>query len=416
MGHALTEPVKRRKKWKARPWLILAVALLAAFALHRWLARPFQAPPTAPKPRAGWFLILRMPELQHDPVGRAAGQGRLAQWLDALDQAGYRTMFLSEAVAQARRGEPFPERSVVLLYMPAARQTVEEVLPLLASHHFSATLVMPLERVDSEDMSYLSRHRLAELQDLGYFDLGFFGASSMTFTLRPSRRSPAPQAEMPLAWDPMAERNIINMAGDTRTLSRLNVNLVWTGAQMIQRLAAETPIRARARLTSRRLFRKNWGVAAEADAPFDIQAEEGSRGATVTWRGSRGLKDLRIDISAAEVRDELWAYFRYDHATETGWRVGFTPERVTVEEIAGEAMNQLMTEPRAAGQDRSLKATITLQGSRLSVAAAGARPRAVDLAAAALPTQALFGVSIYSKIRAVAMARAVSIMATPLPE
>jgi hypothetical protein len=412
----LSAEAPRRKKWKAKPWLALICGLLAALAIHRWRLKSFQSGAASPKPGVDWFLILRLPELQFDQIGSAEGKGRLGQWLDALDGAGYAPMFLSEAVARSSSGSPLPEKAVVLLYMPASRQTVEGVFPLLARHHFSATLLMPQEGVDTDSMRLLSRHSLAELHEQGFFDLGFYGASSMTFTLRPSRRSAAPQAEMPLAWDPLADRNILSSASEPRVLNRLNINLAWTGPQLLQRLAAEVPIRSTARLTAERLLHRYWGIMAEADAPFDLQADEDYRGATVTWRGTRGRKNLRVEISAEEVKDELWAYLRYDHAAESGWRVGFTPDHIFVEQIAGEDMDRILTVPWSRPRGGPLSATITLTGARLSVAAAGAPERTAELSGDATTKQALFGISVYSKIHALAMAKAVRIVAAPLPE
>ena len=155
MGNPLNEAAPRRKKWKAKPWLTLIGAVLAALAAHRWLLKPFQSGPVAPRPGVNWFLILRMPELQFDAIGGAAGKGRLAQWLDALDGAGYTPMFLSEAVARSLSGSPLPEKAVVLLYMPASRQTAEGISPLLSKHHFPATLLMPQDAVDNDSMRFL---------------------------------------------------------------------------------------------------------------------------------------------------------------------------------------------------------------------------------------------------------------------
>jgi hypothetical protein len=262
-----------RKKWAAKEWTALAVLVLAALALQRWLLKPFQLRPASPKPGVDWFLILRLPELQHNRLGREMAEDRLEQWLSALQDARYTPMFLSEALTRAGSGSPFPEKTVVLLYQPALRQTIEGVYPILARHRFPATLVTQSDAVEAEDTRFLSRHRIDAFAEEGCFDLGFYGASSMTVTLRPSRRSAAPQAEMQLAWDPMAERNILNTSSGSRTLNRLNVNLAWTGPQLLQRLAAEAPVRATTHLTATRLLRRLWGTTAPADAPFDLQAD-----------------------------------------------------------------------------------------------------------------------------------------------
>lgn len=416
MGHALSVAPPYRKKWAAKEWTALAVLVLGALALQRWLLKPFQSHPTSPQPGVDWFLILRLPELQYNRLGREMGEERLEQWLTALQGARYTPMFLSEALARTGSGAPLPEKTVVLLYQPALRQTIEGVYPLLARHRFPATLVTQSEGIDADDTRFLSRHRLDAFAEEGCFDMGFFGASSMTFTLRPSRRGTAPQKELQLAWDPMAERNVLNAVAGSRTLNRLNVNLAWTGPQLLQRLAAEAPVRSMTHLTATRLLRRLWGTTAPADAPFDLQADEDYRAATVSWNGLKGRKNLRVDITAASIMDELWIYLRYDRAAERGLRVGFTPGYILVELADGGKKDRLLSLPWTAPQGRGFSAAITLAGTRLRIAAPGAPERTVELPDDATPKHALFAAAVFSKIRAVARAQGLNITATPIPE
>ena len=417
MGHPLSVVTPYRKKWQVKKWaVVFAIALLTALGLERFRLEPSRLRPASPKAGVGWYLILKLPELPYNAVGNAAGRRRLEQWLDALEGAGYTPIFLSEAVARAGRGSPFPEKAVVLLYQPAYRQTVLGVFPILARHHARATLVTDQQALASGDTRFISSHGLRALQDQGGFDLGFYGASTMTFTLQPSRRSTAPQAELRLDWNPLAERNVLNTSGEPRLLNRLSVSLSWTGPQLLKRLAAETPIRAKTRLTATRLFKKQWGTTAAADAPFDMQSAADYRAATVTWNGLKGQKNLRVDIDAEEIMDELWVYLRYDRYADSGLRVGFIPKHILVEQSAGRRKSRLLSIPWSAPPDGRLAATITLAGTRLRVEAPGAPDRTVDLADDLTPRQALFQAAVFSKIHAVAKAKALRIIATPLPE
>ncbi len=393
----------RRKPRYAGQWL--STFILAALVLLALEGAPPDPPvpePEAPG-RAGWFLALRLPEaLNAEPVADLTSR-RLEQWLSALRSGGYRPIALPEALETLSKGGRLPDKSVALLYAPAYRRSYESLGPTLSRARWDVSWIMPAPAIAALDYRFASRHAIGLLRREPLWKIGFSGPSTMTFVLAGRR----------LDWGGDGRR-AYNDAADARSgrLNALSVRLAWTGRQLLDRLAAETPVEGRSRLTASVLFGRPWGVAAPDVAgprPFDLASVRAARSASVAWSHASASRDLRLDVQASELVGELWLRLR-----GVGLRVGFTPTETVVEDACGAVWSRVSAVPFSSPPDGTRRTSLILRGSTLAMALEGRPPVRVALPRVCETATNVVDLTVYHRIRGVARAKAIDITLQPL--
>lgn len=413
--------IKRAKPRYLRQWAA-SLALLASAALVYSLYRRAGAPDVRRQYAGGsadWFLILRMPEVPFTAPQASAVRYRFGQWLDALSDSGFKPIFLSQARRSLLRRARLPEKAVVLLFEPGYRQTYEALSPMLERLRFPASWITDAGALERLDQRYLSLHAVRRMRDSGLWEIGSFRSSSATFTLDAFWGSEGGPATA-LAWRGETGRHALNRASGLGSLDRLNVNVAWTGRQFIERLRAEIPVQGASYLGTTRILGRWWGVAiatASVQTPplFDLQALPDGRSAYVGWHGTSGLDDFRLELRALSVVGELGLHLRYDHESDSGIKVRFSPGAVLVERSRGEGRGDLLANiswsTRPGG---SLDCSLELDGPRLRLFLPAARPYAINLPPD--PGNAGRGVvalMVYGNIRGTARAKSVGLLVTP---
>jgi hypothetical protein len=350
---------------------------------------------------------LRLPEMPSNPIVASAGKKRLAEWLTALLAAGYHPMPFSQALDGLSGKTGLPDQAMVFVYDPGYRTTFDSLAPVLARHHVPATWITDGNAVAEKDLRFLSRHRLDVMKHSGLWDVGYLHDSTMSFTLE----------GRPYSWAPDVGRFVLNGKQNLGALNRLNVNLAWTGPQLLAILRAMAPTRDSC-LTTGSLLGQQVGVvkwAADcgpADA-FALEAPAGAHSVSMTWRGASSPQDFSIIVEADSVVDELVLYLRYDSRKRRGIMVNFSPRTVGVKELRnGNKISIAEQEwPYAGGQFVS---SLSLSGRRLDIGVGNGRVQSIKLPEPSGTPGKNIMLIVYSKLRGVAQARSVRMIMTPL--
>lgn len=409
---------------------MLAGLLLLTLLLQYWWR--YYAPwgrISLPEPAKGvdWFLAVRLPEYPADPVGQAGLRQRLEDWLTSLREAGFKPVYLTDALGRQARGEDLPERAVVVLFTQSYRKTVENVAPVLKRHRVPAVWITDQDLLDQSDQRLVSPHHRGQLRATRRWDLGHFRTSTKTFVLEDPTHALGDAGELRLAWSGYAGGSALNRRGDVPRLTYLSVGLAWTGRQLVERLYAEVPLRGRTPLTASRLFSQTFGLpvydpTAERMTRFNLIAPHYARSAWIDWRGTAGLGDLALDLDVGLLVGELWLSFRAEGEAGHAVRVGFTEEAIVVDRSEWGRESRRASIPWAKRLRRHLGANVELRGRvlRLTVADGPARPRAivreVDVGDVPAARHGILEMLVYNKVRGTAEARSVSLTATPLPD
>jgi hypothetical protein len=400
---------------------VMAAAVLGGAPL--WETRVERAgrvpPPAVAAGEARWFLTVRMPEV---PVGEGAAENarrRVEEWLLALEREGFRPVRLSQAVKRLRAGEGLPEKSVALVFDPGYRSTYEALAPLLARRRWPATWVTDAPGLRAKDRRYVSLRDAREMSGSGWWDVGMKEKDPTRLTLLTREWGPVVlNGRGSALWAGRDGKYALN-GGDPRRLRRLNANMAWSGQELVDRLLSERPLTGPARLGLRQIQEMRWGMveplSEDGDPGFELKTHPDGRGAAVYWLGTRGVTDLRVDLTVKSLMGELWLLLRSDEKAGEAVRVAFADGAVAVEEERGGVQNLVGGgEADELGQPASFTATVKLAGDRVEVWVDGRLcASAADLAVGG-SGDAVTRLMIYEKVTGVARAESVSIRAEPL--
>lgn len=396
-----------------RQWI--AAGLLAAAAVSGWFwyrARyaPLGPPLPPPAGSAEWFVAVKLPETPtaRDETRRA--KRRLAQWLARLRREGFTPMTLSAVAERFAKGQGLPEKTVVLVFDPAYRHTYESVAPVLMRYRCPAVWLTNARAVREIDRKFLSQHALEQAQQSGWWDVGFHDAADSPFRLMTMA---AGGAEGPgWAWSAEDGQTGLNFGFRPGALNRLKANATWTAEELVNRLRAELPLHGPSSLTARWIQNRLWGVALDAaqypPERFSLLTNLDTRSASLSWAGTRGLRDLRVWCHVPTFSGELWLFLRSDRAARHRVRVGFSRDGVVnVAQDQHGRRRVIASLACPALQDGQFTCELTLSGRRLTLAIDGVAWPEVMLAEEAGPADGRVELVVSDHVRSVAQAEAI---------
>jgi len=373
---------------------------------------PFPSPANSQAQRGtgDWFFLLRLPEAPADTRAQSLYRERLDSWLVALRLAKFQPLRLTDALNTLTEGKPLPAGGVVLVVDPGMRRTYDCLRPVLAKYHWPAVWLTHRQILDNPDTTYISPHQARMMEKSGRWELAFYHSQKDSFFLDPG--SPASDTspwQRALIWSALSSRRALNRGRPSGVLRRIDLNLSWTGRQLVVTLLSETPVRNSARLTIKPFHHRLLGLAveiptAELPSPFRLEAPPELRYARVDWPGTRGLHNMELQLNVASWVGEVWALLRSDPLKEENVRVGFKEGVVFVE------LNQLAQKTRIARWPLPsllrgpLHSKITLVDRQLTLAVNGQAFPPVILPADLASEDGVVQLYIQDKVRGAAQA------------
>lgn len=386
-------------------WVVVGVSavLLGVFVWLRSQVPPIERAPAAPAAGylADWFWIVRLPEVPVHAALTEVAQRRLHHWLDGLERAGFSPILLAPALERLSKGQRLPDNSIVLVFDPAYRHTVESMTPVLRQRRWPAVWLMPREPLRQADRRFLNPHASDALAREGLWERRIVDA--------------------PL-WPAGGGKQALNQDGQAlRQLNRLDVNARWTRQELVNRLLAEAPLREPSWLTSRSIGPTRWGlverqsqIAAES-AGFSLRVPIDRRSARVSWLGTRGNRDVDLRLDVHSLTGELWIWLRSDEAAGESVRVAFTNGRAVLEQESSHAV-RVITASAVPGlrQPGTFSASLRLEGSRIQVNVNGIRALSWDRLDLPQSAVGLTRLIVYDKVMGGGGAERIRISAAPL--
>lgn len=396
-------------------WVVFAALVAAPTACYFWRARP--KTPAAPPPafsntpveevRVNGFLVLKMPEIsaQHES-GIEVMRVRLDQWLEALLNAGFHPMRLSEALQRAGR-QDLPERTVVLVFSPGYRRTYEIVAPILARRGCSAVWLTNEAAMKRSDRRYLTYHATRQMKASGRWDVGFAGPDG-AFRLEKSGG----------AWSSAAGALAMNRESSA-PLNFLTVNSDWMGRELVERLWAETPPTGPVHLTKAVIHARDWGVArpglSAEEARFDLRTPPSKRGTKLFWLGTLGQPHFQLRLEAASLTGELWLQLRFDEASGDDLHLIVSGGTLVVEERQANRFKRLLViAHHRSFQGRPFTLDAILLGERLSLSIDHQPPRVIDRLTPPAARKGMVQLYLSDKVRGAAKVDSLRITFAPL--
>ena len=409
MGNAIIPgPVERLKPSYRREWLVvLAMLALASGAYYKVVYRSPVPGASFPLENKKRFLVLRLPEMPSNPVVASAGKKRLEQWLTSLLSAGYNPVPFSRALSAISGAAGLPPRAIVFVYDPGDRPTYDVLSSIFARHHVPAAWITPGAAVEQHDVRFLSKHRLNIMKHSGLWDVGYVGDSTMTFTL----------GGKSYAWGADVGRFVLNGTENLGALNRLNVNLTWTGPQLLSILRAMAPTQESCLATGVLLGKRVGIVKPAADCgpadAFALEAPLDAHSASMAWRGASSIQDFSLIVEADSIVDELMLYLRYDSRQRRGIVVMFSPRAVGVMDVKAGKKKSIATRDWAYAGGPFVS-SLSLSGRRLNIGVGNGPMQSIQLPEADGTPGKNIVLMAYSKLRGAAQARSVRLILTPL--
>jgi peptidoglycan/xylan/chitin deacetylase (PgdA/CDA1 family) len=170
---------KWRKPWIACQWLI--VAACACFLVWTLIQRS----PKLDYQRTTWhswegFAALSYADISRGAVPPDVSPKRLAQQLETLKNAGYKTVTLEDAASFLAGEAPLPEKALVLLFEGARRETFLTVTPLLRRLGYTASLCLPTSYLAAGGRFYLSEDDFRKITREPHWQLASMGHKAIT--------------------------------------------------------------------------------------------------------------------------------------------------------------------------------------------------------------------------------------------
>ena len=158
-------------------WLVvLGIAALVAYPFVK--GRP--VPDRHPENWRGWqgFMALSYPGIgKGDPAVYPTPE-RLAEQLEALHAAGYRTITPEDALAFLHGSAPLPAKALLLLFEGGRKDSIIYTAKPFQKTGFSGTLCLPGRVLDSRGAFYLRRGDLHRIASMGFWQMAAMGQAA----------------------------------------------------------------------------------------------------------------------------------------------------------------------------------------------------------------------------------------------
>jgi hypothetical protein len=213
-------------------FILLQWAVVIALVLFgvRMLTHRTPPPVRQPETWTSWsgFHALSFAGITRSPQPGCLTRRQLARHLEALSDAGYRTIFPQEAMAFLAGQHPLPDRAVLLLFEGGRKDSFVHATPLLRRHQAVATLFVPTALIQEDHGSFFLRPgELAKVTREPHWQLGSMGhralqtetdAEGTVVRFLSQRRAPAEGA--PEGDDAYRARVLADLAEASRFLAR----------------------------------------------------------------------------------------------------------------------------------------------------------------------------------------------------
>jgi hypothetical protein len=338
----------------------------------------------------------------------------LVEWITAAREAGFHPVAFSQVLTCLARGERLPENSVVLLFNPAYRTTVEQVLPTLESMQVPALWVTRSPGRIRADRRFVSAHTRRSYSAHALWDFAV-QKGELQFDLE--KPAAGPDLSRVYRWQADGGITGVNTATELDHLNRLHANIRWSAQEFVDRLSADLPLRAPRGLSAREIEGRTWGVILPhgVEESFDLQADPGQRFASVSWAGTRSVTDLQVDLEIGSWFGEAWIDLRASREPGQRVRVGLMEGKVrVVQEIGGTVVDDRESDG-SIRPDEGIRLSLTLQGEQLRLSSPSVATRLDVPVQVEAVDHSLLQVSIYHRIHGAAFAKALRCAATPLP-
>jgi hypothetical protein len=413
--------VSYRRQWLLLTLLCVTAAWFKSKQTLEVVPGPTFAPMLASEEGADWYFVLRLPEALPNETAQSLLRQRVDSWLAALTEAGFRPLRLSEALATLSEERPLPSKSLVLLFEPGMRRTYECLGPVLQKYHWPAVWLTDHAVLDHPDPTYISPHLANSMKSSGYWELAYLYPKAGTFLLDIDQtEKKAPSWLRPIHWDNLASRQGINRGLPQGALDHLNANLAWTGPQLVNMLMTNIPMQKQAKLTYIPLGHHFVGTVTETSSrhlppPFQLEPNTESRSTTLTWPGTRGVFNSRLDMRVASWVGELCVLLRANPDRGESIRVAIKEGSVLVRSEQATMLTSLARWPLPLLKNGPIHAVLTLVDNQLKVVVNGHAFPTVDIPPSITPAEeALVQFSIQDRVRGVAQASAVDLTLTSL--
>ncbi len=404
----------------------LVLALVTGLAIYGWVDSRKGLPVTyqVSTPTSGkvnWFLILRMPAItaQYES-GIDTMKVRYDQWLDALNQAGFHPMKLSDVYKDLHNGTGVPENTVVLAFDPGFRRTYHLVEPILVSHHWPALWLSNDQAMNRGHREYVTYHTARQMVSTGWWDVGFTQEDGTILlntkdwgTLRLG------DAQHP-GWSPITGGMALNQGQSLMLLNHLNVISDWTAKDLTTRIRAELPVHRKVFLAKDSVQNMEWGVTTEdptdPSATLHFQVLPYKRGFALDWFGTTGIANAEVHATASEVIGEFTTRLRWDEARGNGISILLSKDQLFIQELsAGHVVQNFRRERAGDRQSGQFDMTATLKNDSLMINLSDQPPVELHLKTSPTPERGLLQLFLVDKFRGSARADDVHISFTPLP-
>ena len=403
-----------------RQWIVagilLAAVIVTVVAVQRRQVAQRPHPPSLPATTNGvnWFLIARIPEA---PPGQAdAWLDRTTDWLRALRDENFVIMPLTEILKRHGQQQPLPERALALLFDPGYRYTFESITDTVERERIPMLWLTQEPGRFGTDRRFVSPRQRQIMADAPLWNVALQGVTEDVFILQ-TPDNPT-QGEHLLNWHVPSGGEALNTAASLPHLHRLHAHPAWTTDEFLGRLYAEIPIERPVRLTAIRIRGKRWGITAGArqgqNARFDIETDPEQRSATVSWLGTRGCRDVRLDLAVKKITGELWILLRSDRESGNRLRLGILPDRFDVDVQQAGVHRRLASAPRTPSPGGSFEGTLHLQEDQLVLTQDGHPLISLNEIPVDGAPNGILEMVTYGMLRGTACARNIALTVTPL--
>lgn len=152
------------------------VIAFALFALRMW-TRPVPPPERHPETWSSWdgFSALSIAGVSRTAAESYVTRDQLAGFLEALQGAGYQTIWPEDALAFLEGRHPLPDQAVLLMFEGGRKDSYVHTTPVLRQAGAVATLAVPTRLVENGSRFYLRPRDLARIAREPHWRLASMG-------------------------------------------------------------------------------------------------------------------------------------------------------------------------------------------------------------------------------------------------
>jgi hypothetical protein len=374
---------------------------------------PAQAAAETAEFTADWFLMVRCPEMSVETGDADGGRQRLTEWIQAAREAGFQPLAFTDALERLSQGERLPDRSIVLMFDPAYRKTVEQILPVLESLRVPALWVTRSPGRIRADRRFVSAHERRSFSAQPFWDFAVHDEVRQFELEKVSAGRTLPRV---YEWQSQLGVNGVNRGTNLTRLNRLHANASWSAEEFVDRLTADLPLYERGILGVREIDERLWGIVLPAtmEEAFDLRAPRDRRFSSVRWEGTRGLQDLKLSATIESWVGEAWLHLRSDRERGDRIRVGFMEGTLRVLQETGGLVVEDRRETWPIQPDQGLCLELVLSGETLQIQSSTASARADFELLVPGSRDGLVEFSVYHRIHGAAAAESLHLIAAPV--